>query len=63
LKSNCHINEKHIEGMKTKIEKKPFPFPNLSIKEVKENINDYHVEDFVVIGYQHHDPIKFQMVV
>ena len=63
FKGNCHIYEEHIEGMKTQIERKPFPFPTLSIKEVKENINDYQVEDFVVIGYQHHDPIKFQMVV
>jgi thymidylate synthase len=59
---NCHIYEEHIEGMKTQIERKPFPFPTVSIKEVKENINDYQVDDFVVIGYQHHDPIKFQMI-
>lgn len=63
FKGNCHIYEEHIEGMKTQIGRKPFPFPTVSIKEVKENINDYQVEDFVVIGYQHHDPIKFQMVV
>ena len=62
FKGNCHIYEDHIEGMKTQIERKPFPFPTLNIKEVKENINDYQVEDFVVTGYQHHDPIKFQMV-
>jgi thymidylate synthase len=48
--------------MKLQIERKPFPFPTLNIKEVKENINDYQIEDFVVTGYQHHDPIKFQMV-
>jgi thymidylate synthase len=63
FKGNCHIYEEHIEGMKTQIERKPFPFPTVSIKEVKQNINDYQVDDFVIIGYQHHDPIKFQMVV
>lgn len=63
FKGNCHIYEEHIEGMKTQIERKPFPFPTVSIKEVKENINDYLLEDFVITGYQHHDPIKFQMVV
>jgi thymidylate synthase len=62
FKGNCHIYEDHIEGMKTQIERNPFPFPTLNIKEVRENINDYQVEDFVVTGYQHHDPIKFQMV-
>ena len=62
FKGNCHIYEQHIEGMKLQIERKPFPFPTLNIKEVRENINDYQVDDFVVTGYQHHDPIKFQMV-
>jgi thymidylate synthase len=62
FKGNCHIYEEHIEGMKTQIERKPFPFPTVSIKEVRENINDYQVEDFIISGYQHHDPIKFQMV-
>jgi thymidylate synthase len=62
FKGNCHIYEDHIEGMKKQFERKPYPFPTVSIKEVKENINDYQVEDFVVTGYQHHDPIKFQMV-
>jgi thymidylate synthase len=62
FKGNCHIYEEHIDGMKTQIERIPFPFPTLNIKEVKENINDYQVEDFVIIGYQHHEPIKFQMV-
>jgi thymidylate synthase len=62
FKGNCHIYEEHIEGMKSQIERKPFPFPTVSIKEIRENINDYLVDDFVVTGYQHHDPIKFQMV-
>jgi thymidylate synthase len=63
FKGNCHIYEEHIEGMKTQIERKPFPFPTVSIKEVRKNINDYQVDDFVVTGYHHHEPIKFQMVV
>jgi thymidylate synthase len=59
---NCHIYENAIDACKLQIERKPFPFPTVSIKQVKENINDYQVEDFVVTGYQHHEPIKFQMV-
>ena len=59
---NCHIYEDHIEPINEIFKRKPFPFPTVSIKDVRENINDYQVEDFVVTGYQHHDPIKFQMV-
>jgi thymidylate synthase len=59
---NSHIYEEHIEPINKIFKRTPFPFPTVSIKEIRENINDYQVEDFVVTGYQHHDPIKFQMV-
>jgi thymidylate synthase len=62
MKGNCHIYEEHIEGLKTQMERKPYSFPTVSIKQVRDNINDYTVDDFVVENYQHHDPIKFVMV-
>jgi len=62
FKGNCHIYEDHIEAAKTQIKREPFEFPTISIKQVRENINDYQVEDFVIENYQHHAPIKFQMV-
>lgn len=62
FKGNCHIYEDHIEGTKLQITRQPYPFPTVSIKQVRENINDYQVEDFEIHNYQHHSPIKFQMV-
>jgi thymidylate synthase len=62
FKGNCHIYEHHMEGAKTQLQRKPFPFPTVIIKQIRENINDYQVEDFEVHDYQHHQPIKFQMV-
>ena len=62
FKGNCHIYEEHIEEAKTQIKREPVEFPTISIKQVRENINDYQVEDFVIENYQHHAPIKFQMV-
>ena len=62
FKGNCHIYEEHIEGAKLQIQREPYPFPTVSIKQVRENINDYKVEDFEVTDYQHHPQIKFQMV-
>ena len=63
FKGNCHIYEDHIEGMKTQITRDPYPFPTVYIEQIRENINDYQVEDFKIYNYQHHAPIKFQMVV
>lgn len=62
FKGNCHIYEEHIENIKMQIDRKPFPFPTVSIKQIRENINDYTVEDFELHNYHHHPQIKFQMV-
>ena len=62
VKGNCHIYEEHIEGAKLQLQREPYPFPKISIQRIRENISDYQVEDFEVHDYQHHPPIKFQMV-
>jgi thymidylate synthase len=59
---NCHIYEEHLEPIKEIFNRKPFPFPTVSIKEQRENINDYKVEDFEIHNYLCHDVIKMKMV-
>jgi thymidylate synthase len=62
FKGNCHLYEDHVEPIKEQLKREPYPFPTVSIKQVRENINDYQVEDFEVHNYQHHPQIKFQMI-
>jgi thymidylate synthase len=59
---NCHLYENAIDAATLQLTREPFPFPTLSIGQVRENINDYQVEDFVVTGYQSHEAIKVAMV-
>ena len=59
---NCHLYDNAIEAAQLQITRKPYPFPTVSIKQVRENINDYCVDDFILENYQSHEPIKFQMV-
>ena len=59
---NAHIYEEHIESIKSQLDRTPFDFPSVTIKEVRENINDYEVEDFEINGYQCHEAIKMNMV-
>jgi thymidylate synthase len=63
FKGNCHIYEEHVEGAKMQLLRDPFPFPTISIKQLRDNINDYQVKDFEIHNYQHHPQIKFQMIV
>jgi thymidylate synthase len=59
---NCHIYEDHVEPMKEQITREPYPFPTVSIKQVRENISDYQLDDFEIHNYQSHDAIKMKMV-
>jgi len=59
---NCHIYENAIDACKLQITREPYPFPTVSIKQVRENINDYQVEDFEIHDYKHHEQIKVAMV-
>jgi thymidylate synthase len=59
---NCHIYENALDACKLQILREPYPFPIVSIKQVRENISDYQVDDFEIHNYQHHDAIKVSMV-
>jgi thymidylate synthase len=59
---NVHLYENAIDAATLQIGREPYAFPTVSIEQVRENINDYQVEDFVVTGYQYHEAIKVEMV-
>ena len=59
---NCHIYENAIDACKLQITREPFPFPRVSIKEVRDNINDYQIDDFEIHNYKSHEAIKVAMV-
>jgi thymidylate synthase len=59
---NCHIYEDHIEHMKEQIIREPFEFPTVSIKQIRDNISDYQVDDFEIHNYKCHEVIKMNMV-
>jgi len=59
---NCHLYDNAIEAANLQITRKPYAFPTVSIKQVRDNINDYEVEDFEVVNYKSHDAIKVAMI-
>jgi thymidylate synthase len=58
---NAHIYEEHIDSMQKQITRIPYNFPTVKINVVRENINDYVLEDIAVSNYQSHDAIKMKM--
>jgi thymidylate synthase len=59
---NCHLYENAIDAANLQITREPYPFPTVSIKQIKDNINDYQVEDFEIHNYKSHEQIKVAMV-
>ena len=59
---NAHIYEQHNDVIKTQLNREPFEFPTVSIKEVKENINYYQLDDFEITNYKHHESINMTMI-
>ena len=58
---NCHIYDDHLEKLKGQTQNRPLKFPTLKIKEIKDNIEKYTLEDFEVKDYNHYETIKMDM--
>ena len=59
---NAHIYEEHDEALKEQILRQPYEFPKLQIKNKKENIEDYSLDDIEwKTEYKYHSAIKMEM--
>ncbi|MGR5162557.1 thymidylate synthase [Vibrio owensii] len=60
---NAHIYEDQVELMKEQIKREPYAAPKLIINPKIKSLEDLEtwvtVDDFEVVGYQHHEPIKY----
>jgi thymidylate synthase len=59
---NAHIYEQHIDGATLQTTRVPHEFPTINIREKRENINDYILDDFEIHDYKCHEVIKMKMV-
>jgi thymidylate synthase len=59
---NCHLYENAIDAAKLQITREPYSFPTISIKQVRENIDDYQIGDFELHNYVSHEAIKVAIV-
>ncbi len=51
----------HLKGLQEQIKRKPYPLPKLKI--ANKPLDELTFDDFELIGYQHHDRIKFEVAV
>ncbi|NUU30310.1 thymidylate synthase [Arthrobacter sp. C9C5] len=60
---DVHIYENHLDQVLTQLGREPYEYPQLRITRKPESIFDYTLEDFEVVGYQHHPTIKAPIAV
>ena len=59
---NCHIYESHLDAMNEQVTRTPNPFPKITVKTKRDDINDYTLDDFELHDYKCHEVIKMKMV-
>lgn len=57
-----HAYEQHLDAIKQQIQRKPKNFPTVNIKRKVNNIDDFKLEDFEIIGYESESNIKAPMI-
>ncbi len=60
---DAHIYSNHYEQVKEQIQRKPRPFPLMKINPRVKNIDDFKFEDFTLLNYNPHPPIKGKITV
>lgn len=60
---DVHLYSNHREQAREQLARTPRPFPTMHLAAVRDSIDDYRIDDFVVSGYDPHPPIKADVAV
>jgi thymidylate synthase len=60
---DCHLYLNHLEQADLQLTRAPFPMPQLRFKRRPPSLFDYTFEDFEILNYQSHAPIKAPIAV
>ena len=58
---DAHIYDDHCDILKQQINREPYSFPQITIKNTYDNINNYEVKDFTIKNYKYHNALKMDM--
>ena len=60
---DCHIYVNQFDGVREQLSREPRPLPKLIIKRKPPSILEYRFEDFEMVDYNPHPPIKYSVAV
>jgi thymidylate synthase len=60
---DAHLYLNHLEQVETQLGRDPYPLPRMQINPSVTSLFDFRYEDFRLVGYRHHTPIKAPVAV
>lgn len=60
---NAHIYDEHVQMLCKQMDREPFEFPTIEIKQKRKKIEEYTMEDIEIQDYKCHEAIKMEMIV
>lgn len=60
---DAHVYKNHLDQVEEQLSRSPFPLPTLKVSEGFRGVLDMKTEDFEVVGYRHHAPIRGDIAV
>ncbi|PKL96107.1 MAG: thymidylate synthase [Gammaproteobacteria bacterium HGW-Gammaproteobacteria-8] len=60
---DVHIYLNHLEQVRTQLEREPYPLPQMRLNPERTRLEDFEFDDFELVGYQAHPPIKAPIAV
>ena len=61
--ADTHLYLNHLDQAKEQIKRKPYPRPQIKINPKIKKIDNFKFEDFKLVNYKHHPPIRAQISV
>jgi thymidylate synthase len=58
-----HLYKNHFEQAELQLTRAPFALPKMKINPAVKNIFDFNFEDFELLNYESHPPIKAPVAV
>eukprot|EP00755_Sulcionema_specki_P027813 Sspe_Gene.88548::Locus_60536_Transcript_1_1_Confidence_1.000_Length_1683::g.88548::m.88548/K13998/DHFR-TS; dihydrofolate reductase / thymidylate synthase len=60
---DAHVYSNHVDPLREQLKREPRCFPSLKILREHENIEDFTMDDFAIVGYSPYPTIKMEMAV
>lgn len=58
---NAHVYDDHYDALLEQVEKEPYEFAKINIKNRYDSINEYGLSDIDILNYKSHEPIVLKM--